>query len=88
MNLSKTSVIQHVINIISIVVTCILLYNDFTFFLSKPTFSSNSKGSLHPQSFPDIMLCPFPAFDFSKFHNLRKAFKKQAEKLKSREIKR
>ena len=63
------SIFQHGTNIMSTIVTCILLYNDFVFYLSKPTYSSNSKGSLHPHSFPDVMLCPFPAFDFRKvFH--------------------
>ena len=54
------------INILSIVLSSYLLYDEFNLFLSKPTYSSADERILEPENFPGIFLCPLPAYNLSQ----------------------
>ena len=42
--------------------TAYLLYDEISIFISKPTFTSLSQAYLRPEHFPEIQVCPVPAF--------------------------
>ena len=42
--------------------TSYLLYDEISIFISKPTFTSLSRTYLGPEHFPEIKVCPVPAF--------------------------
>ena len=54
------------INILSVVLSSHLLYDDFNLFLSKPTYSSDNERNLKPENFPGIFLCSMPAYNYSE----------------------
>ena len=44
------------------VMTAYLLYDEISLFVSKPTLTSISRAPLGPEHFPEIRVCPVPAF--------------------------
>ena len=48
------------------VITAYLLLDEILVFLSMPTFTSETRTMLGPEHFPQIRLCPFPAFNQSQ----------------------
>ena len=44
------------------VMTAYLLYDEISLFVSKPTLTSISRAHLGPEHFPEIRVCPVPAF--------------------------
>lgn len=52
--------------LIAVVFTSYLIYEDLNFFISSPTYTSNTENRIQPRHFPKILLCPFPIMDPSK----------------------
>ena len=51
------------VKLVFAVITAYLLLDEILLFLSKPTFTSETRSLLGPEHFPQIRLCPFPAFN-------------------------
>ena len=62
LQINSNSILKKIINISSIVLFLYILSEDIILFLSKPNYTSNLIGNWDPGHFPDIVLCPFPAF--------------------------
>ena len=64
------------INFIATTLSVYLLFDDFLYFISKPTYSSNSNAMLQPKNLPDVYLCPEPAFDLDQLirHGYRSSY--------------
>ena len=58
--------IKHIINILGLILSSVLLFGEFKYYLSRPTYSSNNQEKIKPENFPDMLICPFPAFDLEK----------------------
>ena len=65
-NFQFITILKININILSIVFSLYLLYDDFILFFSKPTFSSDNERILKPENFPGIFVCPMPAYNMSQ----------------------
>ena len=64
---NKKVLFRYTINLLGFILYFYLLYDEIKFFLSKPTHTSKTMINLQPNHFPDILICPFPAYDL---HNL------------------
>ena len=51
------------VKLVFAVITAYLLVDEILVFLSMPTFTSETRTSLGAEHFPQIRLCPFPAFN-------------------------
>ena len=51
-----------VLKFVFALITAYLLYDEITIFVSKPTFTTLSRTYLGPGHFPEIQVCPVPAF--------------------------
>ena len=63
---TKKVFFQHSINFLGFTLFCFLLNGEISYYMSKPTHSSNTKKRLKPEHFPDLIICPFPGFDLEK----------------------
>ena len=63
---NKKVVLGHSINILGLILSCVLLFGEFKYYLSRPTYSSNTQEKIKPENFPDFLICPIPAFDLDK----------------------
>ena len=51
------------VKLVFAVITAYLFLDEILIFLSMPTFTSETRTLLGPEHFPQIRLCPFPAFN-------------------------
>ena len=61
--INKKQLFRYTINLLGFALYCYLLYDEIEFFLSKPTYASKTMINLQPNHFPDVLICPFPAYD-------------------------
>ena len=55
-----------IVKLVFAVITAYLLVDEILVFLSMPTFTSETRTLLGAEHFPQIRLCPFPAFNQSE----------------------
>ena len=54
---------QKILQVIFLVLTIFLLYNEFRLYFLHETNTSVSKTKIGPKNFPQIIMCPVPSFD-------------------------
>ena len=72
----KRFILRVVVNSLGFTLSSYLLYGQLIDYQSNETYTSNTVETMQPENFPDIMVCPFPAFDLKKMskHGYKSSF--------------